>query len=112
MPDQGRAKGTKMPFFLVIEDVEEALAWLDPGERWTLFLQPLMAALAEERLGAVLEAESLVEEVEGRTIVVGDEIAMEVTDTGRAWELIRRIERQAGDAKEPPSIEQEGVGPA
>jgi hypothetical protein len=89
----------EMPFFLVIKDIEDELGWLDPAERWELFLRPLRAALAAEGLGDILEADSLVAPVEGRPSFVGDEIAMEVNDLHRARELIASIEQQARAAK-------------
>lgn len=88
-----------MSFFLSIENIDEELAWLDPAERWELFLAPLIRALAEEHLGEVIDVESLVSNSDGRRVVIADEISIEVSDTEGAAELALRIEQQAKLAK-------------
>lgn len=99
-----------MPWFLVIENVEKELAWLEPHERWSLFLQPLRDALAEEQLGEILNIDELIREEGGRRTLVGDEIAIEVSDLDRARDVLRRIEHQARDRKSDPDRTDEGRG--
>jgi hypothetical protein len=84
-----------MNFYLVIENVAEELSWLSPDDRWTLFLMPLIDALTAKGLGTVLNVDELVQEVDGRRIIVGNEIAMKVSDLEQGWTLIRQIETEA-----------------
>ena len=84
-----------MNFYLMIENLNEELIELSPADRWTRFLEPLIKALAAEKLGEVLALDRLVQESEGRWMVVGDKITISVADLERGTALVNRIKEAA-----------------
>lgn len=89
-----------MTYFLVIDNIDEVLSWLEPAERWDLFLEPLIQGLNEAKLGTVLDVESLVEESGGQKRVISNEIAIEVSNFEKAQALLCRIQTAARAAKD------------
>jgi hypothetical protein len=92
-----------MKFYLVIENAAEELGWLSPADRWHLFLLPLTKALLAEKIGKVLYVDELIQDDNGQKIMVGNEIAMRVTDLEKATVLIRQIEQKAAEQVKMPS---------
>ena len=84
-----------MHLFLLIENLEQQLSWMSPADRWQSFLEPLINTLREEQLGKVLDIDKLVADSNHGKVVVGNELAMRVSDLPRTIQLIRRIEQQA-----------------
>jgi hypothetical protein len=83
-----------MNFYLMIENLNEELIELSPTDRWTRFVEPLIKALAAEKLGKVL-ALSLGSRIGGRWMVVDDKITISVADLERGTALVNRIKEAA-----------------